>query len=146
MSKPTFTDEQIEELLIEYNGQPTKVAKALGVTYVQIYRRIRANPALYEIQESERARAYQLLDDISMQIALQGIIKEPVIDDQGNFTKQYEDTVVDYRTRVQVIQNQQHLFKNSVGIKDQVEVTTKGSVSIEKWLALNNENPEEIAS
>ncbi|MDY3529158.1 hypothetical protein PG593_05145 [Riemerella anatipestifer] len=125
MSKPTFTDEQIEELLIEHNGQPTKVATALDVSYVQVYRRIRQNPKLLEIQEAERARAYQILDNLSMQIALKGTIKEPVLDEEGNPTDVFRDVLVDYKTRIQVIQNQQNLFKGSIGIKDQVEITHK---------------------
>lgn len=125
MSKPTFTDEQIEELLIEFNGQPTKVASALDVSYVQVYRRIRQNPKLLEVQEAERARAYQILDNLSMQIALKGTIKEPVLDEEGNPTEQFRDVLVDYKTRIQVIQNQQNLFKGSIGIKDQIEVTHK---------------------
>ncbi|WP_018675743.1 hypothetical protein [Riemerella columbina] len=133
MSKPTFTDGQIEELLIEFNGQPTKVASALDVSYVQVYRRIRQNPKLLEVQEAERARAYQILDNLSMQIALKGTIKEPVLDEEGNPTEQFRDVLVDYKTRIQVIQNQQNLFKGSIGIKDQIEVTHKsGTIDYSK--------------
>ncbi|SDE15843.1 hypothetical protein [Riemerella columbipharyngis] len=133
MSKPTFTDEQIEELLIKCNGQPTKVASALDVSYVQVYRRIRQNPKLLEVQEAERARAYQILDNLSMQIALKGTIKEPILDEEGNPTEQFRDVLVDYKTRIQVIQNQQNLFKGSIGIKDQIEVTHKsGTIDYSK--------------
>ena len=43
----TYSDEQLEEALIKTNGQPSKAAELLSVSYQSVYKRIRRNPELF---------------------------------------------------------------------------------------------------
>lgn len=124
-----YSDKQIEELLIKHNGQPTKVATELKVSYVQIWRRIRANPSLYEVQQSNRQKTFQDIANFTVSAVLGGVMKEPVFDVDGNIQRDdkdriiYRDILVDERTRMEHASRLINVFKGDEGIKNQIELT-----------------------
>lgn len=139
-----FTDEELREALIRCNGQPTKAAELLEVDYSTVYLRVRKNPELLEVQKASRAKTFNDLNNVALGIALAGVISEPVTDDDGNVVeKEFKRSMVDYRTRVGVIQNLMSLFKGDEGIKDEVEITHSGSVPIETWLERNTKDDKD---
>ena len=72
--KREITDEMIKKALIETSGQPVKAAEMLGADYSYIYRRIRQNPELYEIQKAYRSRTFQTVANMSVNALIYGII------------------------------------------------------------------------
>ena len=79
-----YTDAELKEALIRTNGQPTKAAEALGVTYQSVYGRIRSNPELLEVQKSARQKTFQDLSNFQVGAVLAGIVKSPELDEDGN--------------------------------------------------------------
>lgn len=135
-----ISDEEIKEALIQANGQPTKAAEILDMSYPHLYTRIRKNPALYEVQKAYRARTFQTVSNIAFNTFLTGIMQEPETDEDGNVIEgQFRKIKVDHRTRLSLVPNLMQTFKSDEGIKDQMEVTTSGSINIADWLKLNNQ-------
>lgn len=133
-----YTDEDIERALIEANGQPTKAAEILDASYPHLYRRIRRNPELYEVQKAYRAKVFQNVSNLSVKILLTGLIDEPETDDEGNVVpNSFVKKKVDYRTRISMIPNVMNTFKGDDGIKDELEVSN-GNIDISSWLKLQN--------
>lgn len=147
-----YTDEELKEALIKSNGQPTKAAEILGVDYSGLYRRVRKNPELLEIQKAHRARTFNDLNNLTNAVALMGIIREPLVNANGEIEKDekgkpiYIEKVVDYRTRLDMATRMMNMLKSEEGITEQVEITTKGSINITDWLKLNNQNTTEETS
>lgn len=143
-----YTDEELKQALIKSNGQPTKAAEILGVDYSGVYRRIRKNPELLEVQKAYRARAFQDLANLTNAVALMGIIREPIVGEDGDVQKDengkiiYIEKSVDYRTRLDMASRMMNMLKSDEGIKEELEITTKGSINIADWLKLNNQNAD----
>ena len=133
------SDKQIEKSLIETEGQPTIVAKNLGVSYITIWRRIEANKHLQDIKNGYKAKTFQNVANMSLNVLLTGIIQEPVTDDDGNVIEgKFVKRKVDYRSRLSLIPNMMQTFKGSDGIKDELDITTEGNINISDWLTMNN--------
>lgn len=139
-----YTDEELKEALIKSNGQPTKAAEILGVDYSGLYRRVRKNPELLEIQKAHRARTFNDLNNLTNAVALMGIIREPLVNANGEVEKDdkgkpiYIEKAVDYRTRLDMATRMMNMLKSEEGISDKLEVTTSGNINITDWLKLNN--------
>ena len=131
-----FTDKELEEALMETNGRPTKAAAMLGVDYSTVYLRIRSNPKLKAVQAAYKARTHTDMIDMATRIAVFGLIKEPVIDDDGNVVDgEFKDRRVDYGTRTNVILKLADMYKGEDGTIDNINITSDGSgVSVSEWL------------
>ena len=139
-----YTDEELKRALIEANGQPTKAAELLGIDYSGLYRRIRKNPELFEVQNAYKAKTFNNVANVGLNALLTGIMNEPMEDEEGNIIEgKFVKRKVDYRTRLSLIPNLMQTFKTADGIKEQIEVTTDGSINISDWLKMNNQNKKE---
>lgn len=139
-----YTDEELKRALIEANGQPTKAAELLGIDYSGLYRRIRKNPELFDVQNAYKAKTFNNVANVGLNALLTGIMNEPMEDEEGNIIEgKFVKIKVDYRTRLSLIPNLMQTFKTADGIKEQIEVTTDGSINISDWLKMNNQNKKE---
>lgn len=134
-----YTDEELKKALIKANGQPTKAAEMLGVDYSGVYRRIRKNPELEMVQKAYRARTFNDVSNLVSVIAIMGVIREPLTDEDGTvIPNQFREVPVDYRTRMTAMQTVLSTFKTDDGIKD--EVAVQGSIDIAQWLKSNSKS------
>ena len=134
-----YTDEELKQALIKANGQPTKAAEILGVTYPSVYGRIRKNPELEMVQKAYRARTFNDVSNLVSVIAIMGVIREPLTDEEGTvIPNQFREVPVDYRTRMTAMQTVLSTFKTDDGIKE--EVSVQGSIDIAQWLKNNKNN------
>ena len=134
-----YTDEELKQALIKANGQPTKAAEILGVDYSGVYRRIRKNPELEIVQKAYRARTFNDVSNLVSVIAIMGVIREPLTDEEGTvIPNQFREVPVDYRTRMTAMQTVLSTFKTDDGIKD--EVSVQGSIDIAQWLKANSKS------
>lgn len=132
-----YTDEELKQALIKANGQPTKAAEILGVTYTSVYGRIRKNPELEMVQKAYRARTFNDVSNLVSAIAIIGVIREPLTDEEGTvIPNQFREVPVDYKTRMTAMQTVLSTFKTDDGIKE--EVSVQGSIDIASWLKINN--------
>lgn len=128
-----YTDEELKQALIKSNGQPTKTAEILGVDYSGVYRRIRKNPELLEVQKAYRARTFQDLANLTNAVALMGIIREPIVGEDGEVQKDesgkiiYTEKSVDYRTRLDMASRMMNMLKSDDGITDKLDITSNGN-------------------
>ena len=136
-----YTDEELKQALIKANGQPTKAAEMLGVDYSGVYRRIRKNPELEIVQKAYRARTFNDVSNLVSVIAIMGVIREPLTDEEGTvIPNQFREVPVDYRTRMTAMQTVLSTFKTDDGIRD--EVAVQGSIDIAQWLKSNSKSNE----
>ena len=134
-----YTDEELKQALIKANGQPTKAAEMLGVDYSGVYRRIRKNPELEIVQKAYRARTFNDVSNLVSVIAIMGVIREPLTDEDGTvIPNKFREVPVDYRTRMTAMQTVLSTFKAEDGIKD--EVSVQGSIDIAQWLKSNSKS------
>lgn len=134
-----YTDEELKQALIKANGQPTKAAEILGVTYPSVYGRIRKNPELEIVQKAYRARTFNDVSNLVSAIAIIGVIREPLTDEDGTvIPNQFREVPVDYRTRMTAMQTVLSTFKTDEGIKE--EVSVQGSIDISQWLKANSKS------
>lgn len=134
-----YTDEELKKALIKANGQPTKAAEMLGVDYSGVYRRIRKNPELEIVQKAYRARTFNDVSNLVSAIAIIGVIREPLTDEEGTvIPNQFREVPVDYRTRMTAMQTVLSTFKTDDGIRD--EVAVQGSIDIAQWLKSNSKS------
>lgn len=134
-----YTDEELKQALIKANGQPTKAAEILGVTYPSVYGRIRKNPELEIVQKAYRARTFNDVSNLVSVIAIMGVIREPLTDEEGTvIPNQFREVVVDQKTRMTAMQTVLSTFKTDEGIKE--EVSVQGSIDIAQWLKSNSKN------
>lgn len=145
----TYTDEELKNALIEANGQPTKAAEILGVSYVSVYGRIRKNPELLEVQKAYRARTFNSVSNVALTTFLTGIMTEPETDEEGNIIEgKFKKIKVDHRTRLSLVPNLMATFKADEGIKEEIVVENKNSFDYSKLSdetirdLLNAENSE----
>jgi bacterial regulatory protein, fis family len=134
-----YTDEELKKALIKANGQPTKAAEMLGVDYSGVYRRIRKNPELEMVQKAYRARTFNDVSNLVSVIAIMGVIREPLTDEDGTvIPNQFREVPVDYRTRMTAMQTVLSTFKTDDGIRE--EVAVQGSIDIAQWLKSNSKS------
>ena len=134
-----YTDEELKQALIKANGQPTKAAEMLGVDYSGVYRRIRKNPELEIVQKAYRARTFNDVSNLVSVIAIMGVIREPLTDEDGTvIPNQFREVAVDYKTRMTAMQTVLSTFKTDDGIRD--EVAVQGSIDIAQWLKSNSKS------
>lgn len=134
-----YTDEELKQALIKANGQPTKAAEILGVTYPSVYGRIRKNPELEMVQKAYRARTFNDVSNLVSAIAIIGVIREPLTDEEGTvIPNQFREVVVDQKTRMTAMQTVLSTFKTDEGIKE--EVSVQGSIDIAQWLKSNSKS------
>lgn len=134
-----YTDEELKQALIKANGQPTKAAEILGVTYPSVYGRIRKNPELEIVQKAYRARTFNDVSNLVSVIAIMGVIREPLTDEDGTvIPNKFREVPVDYKTRMTAMQTVLSTFKTDDGIKD--EVSVQGSIDIAQWLKSNSKS------
>lgn len=134
-----YTDEELKQALIKANGQPTKAAEMLGVDYSGVYRRIRKNPELEMVQKAYRARTFNDVSNLVSVIAIMGVIREPLTDEDGTvIPNKFREVPVDYRTRMTAMQTVLSTFKTDDGIRD--EVAVQGSIDIARWLKSNSKS------
>lgn len=134
-----YTDEELKQALIKANGQPTKAAEILGVTYPSVYGRIRKNPELEIVQKAYRARTFNDVSNLVSVIAIMGVIREPLTDEEGTvIPNQFREVPVDYKTRMTAMQTVLSTFKTDEGIKE--EVSVQGSINIAQWLKNNSKS------
>nr|DAN70643.1 MAG TPA: Transcriptional regulator FleQ factor, AAA+, ATPase, c-di-GMP [Caudoviricetes sp.] len=134
-----YTDEELKQALIKANGQPTKAAEMLGVDYSGVYRRIRKNPELEIVQKAYRARTFNDVSNLVSVIAIMGVIREPLTDEDGTvIPNKFREVPVDYKTRMTAMQTVLSTFKTDDGIKD--EVAVQGSIDIAQWLKSNSKS------
>lgn len=133
-----YTDAELKEALIRTNGQPTKAAEALGVTYQSVYGRIRSNPELLEVQKSARQKTFQDLSNFQVGAVLAGIVKSPEFDEDGNVKRDedgkivYTDSVVGVNARMEYASRLMTLFKSDEGIKEETDVNIKTALDTSK--------------
>lgn len=129
-----FTDSMLEKALVEANGQPTKAAEILGVKYISVYRRIKANPELNEFKLAQRSKTFNELYNVSTIIALAGVIRCPVVDEETGevIPNKFINRAVDIRTRQGMISQLLTLFKSDEGIKDEIVIETKDNLDLSK--------------
>lgn len=133
-----YTDAELKEALIRTNGQPTKAAEALGVTYQSVYGRIRSNPELLEVQKSARQKTFQDLSNFQVGAVLAGIVKSPEFDEDGNVKRDedgkivYKDSAVGVNARMEYASRLMTLFKSDEGIKEETDVNIKTSLDTSK--------------
>nr|WP_314752152.1 hypothetical protein [uncultured Capnocytophaga sp.] len=134
-----YTDEELKQALIKANGQPTKAAEILGVTYPSVYGRIRKNPELEIVQKAYRARTFNDVSNLVSAIAIIGVIREPLTNEEGTvIPNQFREVVVDQKTRMTAMQTVLSTFKTDEGIKE--EVSVQGSIDIAQWLKSNSKS------
>ena len=134
-----YTDEELKQALIKANGQPTKAAEILGVTYPSVYGRIRKNPELEIVQKAYRARTFNDVSNLVSVIAIMGVIREPLTEEEGTvIPNQFREVPVDYKTRMTAMQTVLSTFKTDEGIKE--EVSVQGSIDIAQWLKNNSKS------
>ena len=134
-----YTDEELKQALIKANGQPTKAAEILGVTYPSVYGRIRKNPELEMVQKAYRARTFNDVSNLVSVIAIMGVIREPLTDEDGTvIPNKFREVPVDYRTRMTAMPTVLSTFKTDDGIRE--EVAVQGSIDIAQWLKNNSKN------
>jgi len=134
-----YTDEELKQALIKANGQPTKAAEMLGVDYSGVYRRIRKNPELEIVQKAYRARTFNDVSNLVSVIAIMGVIREPLTDEDGTvIPNKFREVPVDYKTRMTAMQTVLSTFKTDDGIKE--EVSVQGSIDIAQWLKSNSKS------
>lgn len=133
-----YTDAELKEALIRTNGQPTKAAEALGVTYQSVYGRIRSNPELLEVQKSARQKTFQDLSNFQVGAVLAGIVKSPELDEDGNVKRDedgkiiYTDSAVGVNARMEYASRLMTLFKSDEGIKEETDVNIKTALDTSK--------------
>jgi|GEM_PF-423369 len=123
-----YTDEELKQALIKANGQPVKASEILGVTYSSVYGRIRKNPELGIVQKAYRARTFNDVSNLVSVIAIMGVIREPITDENGTvIPNQFREVPVDYKTRMTAMQTVLSTFKTDEGITDKLDLTTAGN-------------------
>ena len=133
-----YPDAELKEALIRTNGQPTKAAEALGVTYQSVYGRIRSNPELLDVQKSARQKTFQDLSNFQVGAVLAGIVKSPEFDEDGNVKRDeegkiiYTDSAVGVNARMEYASRLMTLFKSDEGIKEESDINIKTALDTSK--------------
>ena len=100
-----YSDAKLEKALIEANGQPTKAAEILGVTYMSVWKRIKEKPELQDVKKAHRAKTFNDLHNTAAILALAGIMKVPMSDEETGevIPGKFKNIAVDIRTRQTMI-------------------------------------------
>lgn len=130
------TDEEIREALIQANGQPTKAAEILDVSYVTVWTRCKENPELEKVKQAYRGRTFQSITSMSAAAILAGVIKQPETDDKGVVLRDDDGRIVYKEVPVSTTLRLQHgnllmnMYKGDEGIKDQLEISNANEVDL----------------
>lgn len=124
----SFTDAELEQALEQTQGQPTKAAELLGVTYMTVWRRIKRNPALNDVKIAHRGKTFQDMHNLATVMAMGGIIREPKTNEETGevIDGEFVNKKVDYRTRQTMLLSLMNTFKGDEGIKDTIVVENSG--------------------
>lgn len=133
-----ITDKQIEQALIEASGHPTHAAKALNVSYPALFKRIRRNPDLANIQKATRSKTFIELTHLTEFAIKTGYMRKHVLDHNGNMTNETILVEIDDRTRMDAAFKMMAMFKGDEDIVDTIKVVGNGTVDIDKWLSINS--------
>ena len=91
------------------------------------------------VQKAYRARTFNDVSNLVSAIAIIGVIREPLTDEEGTvIPNQFREVVVDQKTRMTAMQTVLSTFKTDEGIKE--EVSVQGSIDIAQWLKSNSKS------
>lgn len=124
MSK--LSKKKVIEALEKNSGMPTQAAKQLGVTYQGLWNYIQRNPELKQVQDLEREKAFYDAEQFLTFAYKTGYIQTSELDQNGRPTKEVLFESVDYRTRIETAKAIMSQHKGAVGIKEEIDVTSKG--------------------
>jgi hypothetical protein len=124
MSK--LTKENVTEALEITGGMPTHAAKLLGVSYSAIHSFMKKNPKFKAIREASRYKLHEELESLSVFVIKTGYLQIAVLDEQGKPTSETKYVEVDVRKRLNLGAHLLRIYKNQAGIKDELDITTKG--------------------
>jgi|SRR5690606_37677010 len=117
---------KVKNALIKSGGMPTHAAKLLKVDYSSVWEFMKKHPELNEVRDSARSKLHEDLESLTTFAIRTGYIQKSVLDENGKPTSETVFEEVDARTRLQYAVEIMRQYKGSVGIKDQVDVTTDG--------------------
>ena len=91
------------------------------------------------VQKAYRARTFNDVSNLVSVVAIMGVIREPLTDENGTvIPNQFREVPVDYKTRMTAMQTVLSTFKTDDGIKE--EVSVQGSIDIAQWLTRNSKS------
>ena len=80
------------------------------------------------VQKAYRARTFNDVSNLVSVVAIMGVIREPLTDEDGTvIPNQFREVPVDYRTRMTAMQTVLSTFKTDDGVIDKLDITTAGS-------------------
>ena len=121
-----LTKSKTKKALEQANGMPTHAAKLLGVSYQAVYEYLKDNPELEEIKECARAKLHEEMESLTTFAIKTGYIQKSVLDKNGKPTSETIYEEVDVRTRLNLAMNLMNQYKGAVGIKEEIDITSKG--------------------
>lgn len=128
-----LTIRKVKAALEVSSGMPTQAAKKIGVSYQAIWKFLKKNPELKDIQIAARAKLHEDNENMIVFAIKTGYIQKVMLGSDGIPTSKVVYEEVDYRTRLQQANFLMNQYKGSVGIKDEINITTGG-----KELQLNH--------
>ncbi len=126
MKRGKLTVKKVKNALEQCGGMPTYAAKILGVTYCAVWAFMKKNPELNSIRESARAKLHEELESLIIFAIKSGWIQKPILDESGKPTSETYFEEVDVRTRMQYAAEIMRQYKGSIGIKDEIDITSDG--------------------
>ena len=91
------------------------------------------------VQKAYRARTFNDVSNLVSAIAIIGVIREPLTDEDGTvIPNQFREVPVDQKTRMTAMLTVLSTFKTDEGIKE--EVSVQGSIDIAQWLKSNSKS------
>lgn len=122
----TLTKTKVKNALEKAGGMPVQASRLLKVDYSTLYRFMKKHPELEEIRESARSKLHEDLESLTTFAVKTGFIQKSALDENGKPTSETIYEEVDVRTRLQHANLLMNQYKGSVGIKEEIDVTTKG--------------------
>lgn len=114
----------VKDALLKSGGMPTVAAKLLGVAYPSLFLFIKKHPDLKDIQESARAKLHEELESLTTFAVKTGYIQKSKLDEDGKPTSETEFEEVDVRTRLSSASQLMGMYRASVGIKEEIDITS----------------------
>lgn len=121
-----LTIRKVKAALEVSSGMPTQAAKKIGVSYQAIWKFLKKNPELKEFQNAARAKLHEETENMIVFAIKTGYVQKSVLDENGIPTKEIAYEEVDYRTRLSQANFLMSQYKGSVGIKEEIDITTNG--------------------
>lgn len=138
-----LTIRKVKNALEDASGMPTQAAKKLSVSYQALWLFMKKHPELKEYQESARAKLHEENENMIVFAIKTGYIQKSVIDKDGKPTSEVIYEEVDYRTRLSQANFLMNQYKGSVGIKNEIDLTTGGEKIQSKQITVI-ELPEQL--